>query len=209
MMDIKKEALRYLGYKGEPDERTNELLNRAEAELKTAVEPKFCWRVFDKSDCGNIIIGNDIRNHLIDSEKIILFAATLGPAADLIIRKAEISNMAYAVVLDAYASAMIEEYCDSCEKEMKAKTGGCYTFRYSAGYGDYPISVQGEFIRMLSADKLIGLTATESHILVPRKSVTAVIGITDREKKEIINKCDSCNMKDRCSFRKEGLNCGY
>ncbi len=208
-MDIKKETLRYLGYKGEPDEQTEMLLTKAQEELTAAVNPKFCWRVFDKSDCGNILTGNDIKNHLIGSEKIILFAATLGSAADRIIRAAEISNMAYAVVLDAYASAMIEEYCDSCETEMKAKTGGCYTFRYSAGYGDYPISVQSEFIRILSADKLIGLTATENHILVPRKSVTAVIGITDREQKEIGNKCDNCNMKNRCRFRKEGLNCGY
>lgn len=207
-MDIRKEALRYLGYKGEPDIQTNELLDRAEAELKMVVEPKFCWRFYRKADCDNIIIGNDIRNHLIDSERIILFAATLGSAADRIIRKAEISNMAYAVVLDAYASALIEEYCDICEIEMKAKTGGCYTFRYSAGYGDYPISVQGEFIRMLSADKLIGLTATENHILIPRKSVTAIIGITDTVQPEKNNKCDNCNMKNTCRFRKDGDYCG-
>ena len=110
---------------------------------------------------------------------------------------------------DIIEGAMIEEYCDYCEEEMKKKTGGFYTTRFSAGYGDYPISLQGEFIRVLSADKLIGLTATENHILVPRKSVTAVIGITDKEQAEIKNKCDGCNMKNMCRFRKEGLNCGH
>ncbi len=208
-MDVRKETLRYLGYKGEPDEQTEKLLDRAEKELKTVVSPNFCWKVLPKADCGNILVGDDIKAHLTGCEKLIFFAATLGSAADRIIRAAEISNMAYAVVLDAYASAMIEEYCDYCEEEMKKKTGGFYTTRFSAGYGDYPISLQGEFIRVLSADKLIGLTATENHILVPRKSVTAVIGITDKEQAEIKNKCDGCNMKNMCRFRKEGLNCGH
>lgn len=207
-MDIKKEALRYLGYKGNPDEQTEKLLEQAEKALETAVKPSFCWRVFDKSECGHILIGDDIKKHLAGSEKIILFAATLGISAARLIRAAEISNMAYAVVLDAYASALIEDYCDKCEEEMKEKSGGSYTWRYSPGYGDYPISLQGEFIRILSADKHIGLTATENHILIPGKSVTAIIGITDAERDKSRNKCDSCNMKETCRLRKEGLGCG-
>lgn len=208
-MDVRSETLRYLGYKGEPDPQTKELLDLAERELQKTVKPAFCWKVFKKADCGSILTGRDIENHLRNSDRIILFAATLGVSADRIIRTAEIGNMAYALVLDAYASAVIEEFCDNCEKEMKEKTGGFYTTRFSPGYGDYPVSLQSEFIRILSADKLAGLTATENHILVPRKSVTAVIGISDYEQTETGNKCDNCNMRNTCRFRKEGKNCGH
>lgn len=207
-MDIKKEALRYVGYKGEPDEQTLMLLLKAEKELLSSVQPAFCWRVLDKSECKSILIGNDIKKHLSGCEKIILFAATLGANADRVIRTAEISNMAYALIADAYASAMIEDYCDRCEQEMNEKTGGNYTWRFSPGYGDYPISQQSEFVSILSADKHIGLTVTDNYILIPRKSVTAVIGITDIKRDEYRNKCDSCNMRNTCVLRKDGTDCG-
>lgn len=206
-MNIREEALRYLGYRDKPDEQTEKLLSDAEKALSGAVKPSFCWRVFEKTQCEHILIGEDIKKHLADSEKIILFAATLGVNADRLIRAAEIENMAYAVVMDSCASAMIEAYCDECEAEMKLKTGGSFTQRYSPGYGDYPISLQSEFIRILSADKQIGLTATENHILIPRKSVTAVIGITDKKRDENRNKCDSCNMREKCGLRKAGQGC--
>ncbi|MBQ7835156.1 MAG: 5-methyltetrahydrofolate--homocysteine methyltransferase [Ruminiclostridium sp.] len=207
-MDIKKEALRYVGYKGEPDEQTLTLLLKAEKELLSSAQPAFCWRVMDKSECISILTGNDIQKHLSGCEKIILFAATLGANADRVIRTAEISNMAYALIADAYASAMIEDYCDRCEQEMNEKTGGNYTWRFSPGYGDYPISKQSEFVSILSADKHIGLTVTDNHILIPRKSVTAVIGITDVKRDENRNKCESCNMKNTCVLRKDGTDCG-
>ncbi len=207
-MDIRTEALRYLGYKGAPDEVTVKLLERAENAF-TEIRPAHCWKVAEKGDCGMLLKGNDIKKHLEGCDRVIIFAATLGADADRLIRTAEITDMAYAVVLDAYASAFIEDYCDRCQSELQEKLGGFFTWRYSPGYGDYPISAQADFIRFLSADKQIGLTATESHILIPRKSVTAVIGISENHQHKEKDGCESCNMCDRCNFRKEGKSCGH
>ncbi len=206
-MDIKKETLRYLGYKGEPDLLTAALLERAEKAF-SAVMPAYCCCITEKSECVMLLQGSDIKEHLKDCERVIVFAATLGTAAEKLIRTAEVMDMAYAVVLDAYASAFIEDYCDRCETELHEKTGGFFTWRYSPGYGDYPISVQSDFIRFLSADKKIGLTATENHILIPRKSVTALIGISEKPQQKEKRSCESCNMKETCKFRKDGQGCG-
>ena len=206
-MDIKKEALRYLGYKGEPDYQTAQLLERAEKEL-SSVNPAFCCRIMEKSECGTLLHGEDIKKHISDCGKVIIFAATLGVAFERLIRTAEITDMAYAVVLDAFASAYIEDYCDRCEAELHKKTGGFFTWRYSPGYGDYPVSLQSDFIRFLSADKKIGLTATENHILIPRKSVTAIIGVSEKPQQKEKRSCESCNMKETCKFRKDGQGCG-
>ncbi len=206
-MNKRNEALRYLGYKGEPDSQTALLLDRAEKEL-SAVNPAFCCRIVEKSECGMLLQGNDIRKHLSDCERVIIFAATLGAVFEKLIRTAEIINMAYAVVLDAYGSAFIEDYCDRFEAVLKEKTGGFFTWRYSPGYGDYPISMQSDFIRFLSADKKIGLTATENHILIPRKSVTAIIGISKKEERSEKSSCECCNIKETCKFRKDGQGCG-
>ncbi len=206
-MNIRNEALRYLGCKGEPDKQTAVLLDNAE-EAFSVVTPSFCCRVLRKSECAELLHGEDIKEHLEGCDRVIVFAATLGAQADRLIRTAQVSNMAYAVVLDAYGSALIEDYCDKCEIELNEKTCGFFTWRYSPGYGDFPISLQSDFIRFLSADKKIGLTATENHILIPRKSVTAVIGISESGERTEKSGCDSCNMKETCKFRKDGQSCG-
>lgn len=212
MTDIREEALRYLGVRGEADEQTKALLERGERALNEAASPAFCWRAEKKAERESLLLGNDIREHLKDSTDVFFFAATLGAGADRLIRAAEVENMAYALVLDSLASAMIERYCDECEEVMREKTGGRFTFRFSPGYGDFPIELQSALLRFLSAEKRIGLTATENHILIPRKSVTAVIGITatkaaaegadgEPPRKKT---CESCNMRDRCDFRRCG-----
>lgn len=208
MTNVKKEALRYLGYKGnEPDEATYSLLCKAEKELRENATMKYCYRAVPVSEALPVLKGEDIKRHIKDCDRVILFAATLGVATDSLIRRAEISDMAYAVILDAMASALIEEYCDSCEIEMKKSTGGFFTTRFSPGYGDYPISEQESFIAFLNANKLIGLTATESHILIPRKSVTAVIGVSDKPVEKRKRSCESCNLRETCKLRKENKSC--
>ncbi len=208
MTDIKKEALRYLGYRGsEPDSATAELAERGYEELSAAASPREVHKLVSTADAEFLLKGDDIRGHLRESGRVIFFAATLGSEADRLIRTAEVRNMAYALVLDALASAMTEEYCDSLEQQLKEQYGGHFTWRFSPGYGDYPIGVQPDIIRFLNAEKLIGLTVTESNILIPRKSVTAVIGISDREQSRGVRGCATCNMRENCAFRRDGQTC--
>ena len=51
------------------------------------------------------------------------------------------------------------------------------TRRYSPGYGDLPLSVQPALLDALDAGRRLGVTLTESLLMVPMKSVTAVVGI--------------------------------
>lgn len=209
MTDVKSEALRYLGCRGrEPDAVTAELLEKGYKELSAAAVTRSCWKLADKSEVAGLLIGDDIERHLAGCDRVVFFAATLGSAADGLIRRAEIGNMAYALILDALASAMTEEYCDSTELEIKQRVGGYFTWRFSPGYGDYPISVQPELIQYLNAGKLIGLTVTDSDILLPRKSVTAVIGVSGDELDKGVRGCATCGMRDKCQFRKDGMTCG-
>lgn len=209
MSEIISEALRYLGVRGEPDEQTAALLSRGEKSLEDGVSPAYCWIEVKKSDIGELLVGNDIEKHLDGCERAVLFAATLGARSEQLIRRAEAENMAYAVVLDALASAMIEQFCDKSEKEIHERVGGYFTYRFSPGYGDYPLELQGQFIRRLTADKRIGLTATNNSILIPRKSVTAIIGVSETEIERRKRSCAVCNMRENCKYRKDGKSCGY
>ncbi len=52
------------------------------------------------------------------------------------------------------------------------------TDRFSPGYGDMPLAQSGQICEVLNTGRSIGLTVSQSGILMPRKSVTAVLGIS-------------------------------
>ena len=215
----KKEAMRYLGIKGEPDSGTNELLDICEKELLKSASPKFLFRIFEISDnradgirlenCSLILPGRDIKTLLQGCKKAVLMCATLGGGADALIRKMQITDMAKAVITDALASAFIEQVCDYAEGEIKkSAVGFSLTDRFSPGYGDLPIGLQKDFLSVLEAQKKIGLCATDNMLLTPKKSVTAIIGLSEEKRTTTHRSCDECDLKNSCRYRKDNVYCG-
>lgn len=214
------EALRYMGYKDkEPDENVMNIIDECESVLLKSVKPRYTYKLFDIKTLENgisvlgtslLFEGNNIKEHLKGCDKCILLCATVSAEVDKIIRSYETIDMTKTVISDCLASAAVEEVCNQAEIEIKEKLPDYnFTWRFSPGYGDFPLTIQPEFLNVLDAQKRIGLSCTESLILIPRKSVTAVIGIS----KDPISKgkrgCVSCNMRDRCEYRKKGDYCGF
>ncbi len=215
-----QEAARYMGFRGnKPDKKTQAVIDECEKALLDVINPKFVYRLFGiiPRDNGIEILGTplflggkDICEHLKGCSRCVLFAATISAGVDKLLRAYEAEDMTKAVVSDCLASAAIEQVCDGVDEIVKEKLTGCYqTWRFSPGYGDLPISVQRTFLDVLNAPKLIGLNATENNILTPRKSVTAVIGISEHEISKGRRGCASCNMRNVCQFRKRGEHCGF
>lgn len=212
------EAFRYVGIKGTPDSLTVQLADECEKMLLAEIAPKFCWTYAEISEhtkskvklSGHSILltGNDIAEHLEGCHGVVLMCATIGSNVDRLLRQVQMQDMAKAVILDAMASAAIEQVCDEAEKEISARLENKhFTWRFSPGYGDFPIEVQKNFLSELNAQKVIGICTNSSGMLTPTKSVTAVMGVHEHT---IINKkrsCQSCNMRDRCNYRKTGGTC--
>lgn len=216
----KEEALRYLGYGiNKPDEKTQDIINDCESELILVIKPRYLYKVFDinisengyiLNNCKLMLNGNDIKNHLNDCEKAVLMCATLSAEVDKLIRTTQISDMTRTIILDSLASAAIEQVCDKVEELIKSEFADYFqTWRYSPGYGDFPIEIQKDFLDVLDAPKKIGLMATQSSILTPRKSVTAIIGLSKNQIPKRTRGCQSCNLKETCAIRKEGEHCGF
>ena len=91
---------------------------------------------------------------------------------------------------------------------LVSKGGKALTPRYSPGYGDLSINIQNQLLDILDAKKSIGLSATSNNILIPRKSVTAIIGIIDDKYKKLENACLNCSKYESCNFRKGDEICG-
>ncbi len=207
----RNEAARYLGMKpSDLDERTEKLIEQCALKLENAVAPKHTYAVFDIKTEENKVVFNDfsieskaLAKHLKDCSEAVLFAATLGTEADRLISRAVYSDMSEAAVMQACAAVMIEEYCDSVMDEIKDEEKNRFLRpRFSPGYGDFSTSYQRDILNILNADRRIGVFVTDSDMLTPTKSVTAVIGITNEKGGCTTNKCAQCDNLF-CVFRKE------
>ena len=204
------ETLRYLsGSRVVMNAGMEELLNICEEELLKAASPKYLYITIN-TDNTDLIIGESIKAHLKGCSKAVLLCATLGSKTDKLIRTAQVTDMAKAVVLDAMASAAVEQVCGEVEKLIISDNPQSFlTWRFSPGYGDYPLSLQEEFLRILDAPRKIGLCTNENSILTPTKSVTAIIGLSNTPIESKRKGCASCNLNRTCKFRKAGTRCEF
>jgi hypothetical protein len=214
-----EEILRYLGYQGnKSNEQTYANIRECEDLLNQVVQPRYLYQCFPitmQNDgiavdtTGLLLKGESIQAHLKDCAKAIILCATLSASLDKAIRQMQITDMAKALLLDCCATVAIEQICDQLESQLQLKYQNFYfTKRFSPGYGDLPISNQKNLLTLLDAPKKIGLFATSNSILTPKKSVTAIIGLSNHPiEKERLN-CLACNMNKICSFRKRGERCG-
>lgn len=212
----KNEVLRYLGYNGqEISDTISEMIDKTSAEAEKAVTPRYCAvespisRSADGirvNSCGMLLCGSDIAEHLKGCESVILFAASIGADIERRIRIYEAQDLTRAIIMDCCGSSLIESYCDlvcGSIAERLTERGLFPTSRFSPGYGDLPLSLQPEFLRALNAQRQIGLTCNEQFLMFPRKSVTAVIGLSKTPVGGCSKTaCDTCRMNSTCQFRK-------
>lgn len=215
----KAEALRYMGHRGEVPVNLKQLMESCEKKLLEVIRPAYIFKCFDIefADEGVKVLntslvfkGNDIKNHLEGCSQAVLLCATVGADADRLIRLTEITDISAAFAMDALASAAIEQVCTKADEIIKNTfPESFFTWRFSPGYGDFPIDIQSDFLAVMDAQKRIGLNVGSGNILIPRKSVTAVAGISDNPLPKKRRGCACCNMAEVCQYRKRGDHCGF
>lgn len=179
----KKEILRYVGVRGEADESTLELLNECLKLVDGKLNYKLCYKRFSIKEIGNTldlgfttVNSNSLKKRLCGYKQIVLFAATVGIELDRLISRYSAISPAKAHMLQAIGAERIEALCDAFEDTLRAE--GLYiSQRFSAGYGDLSIELQRDVFNALECSKNIGLALNESFLMIPTKSVTAIIGI--------------------------------
>lgn len=211
------EALRYLGAGDCAPEELRRAAEASAAELTDKIQPRYTFQVFDlERDGGRFLFsGTDIamaghtaERMLAQCGQAVLLACTLGARFDAMLRREQARDMARAVILDACGSAFVESGCDAAEQEIRVRIPGCYlTDRFSPGYGDLPLGLQPSICAVLDTPRRLGLHVTESLLMNPGKSVTAVIGLSDRPQKARIRGCAHCSMRESCTLRKGGKRC--
>lgn len=217
-----KEVQRYMGYHGIVDiaPEISEKINTAIEHLGTQSHPRIISKEYRITVAEKTVtLHAENEDVTFESEGLVrnltgccgavLLAATIGPACDMLVRRASITSAADSAVYQAAGAAAIEAFLDDYNDKLKASYEARGLFlrpRFSPGYGDLKLEHQKDWFRLLDITKQIGIELTDSLLMVPTKSVTAIIGIGIDETKTGCTGCTGCkgcNRHDTCEFSKE------
>ena len=188
-----REIERYLGYRGiaPTDPEISREIEQCKKEILEVVTPRYVYQIFplvwetEEFSCSFAGIRTESRSlmkNLRGCTEIAMMAVTIGPGADMLIRRAEITSVLKASILQAVGAAAVEAWCDEVNERIRREAeerGLSARPRFSPGYGDFPLEVQRDFERVLLMRKNIGVSLTDSLLMTPTKSVTAVIGLSN------------------------------
>ena len=188
----KSEIYRYLGYKTgmdlpkEIETSVEEILDNV---LKQSV-PKVCYKYFETKvgeqvDFGFVNVeSKELASNLEGCTETVIFGATIGIYTDRQIQKEQILSPVRALIYQAVGAAAVEAVWDDFNEWIRQKEkekGRDICPRFSPGYGDVSLSIQKSIFQELSLAKLAGITLTDSLLMIPEKSVTAIIGIKNKK----------------------------
>lgn len=167
---------------GMPSEEIDHLLQECEKAVFSALDCKYYYcettvkTVPDGCDLGfGLIKSKNLQTNLVNCQKAYVFAGTLGHGVDRLLHSTGLISPLKQFIIDAVASTAIEALCDLVQENLPKATKA----RFSAGYGDFDISYQQKILDFLGAPKNIGITLSNSCLMNPTKSVTAIMGIKE------------------------------
>jgi hypothetical protein len=190
----KGEALKRMGYPSasvELQEPVRSMFMEALSEARVLMRPKAAYRALriELNDGtrvrfpeeGFFIDSRQVAKLLNASAVAVCFAATVGVELDEAISdRMRNGDMLMATMLDAIGSETADAAADELHwkvlKQQADAAGRSATARFSPGYGDWSLTVQKDLIRVCGG-ALIGITVTPSSLMIPRKSVSAVLGL--------------------------------
>ncbi|SMC91507.1 hypothetical protein [Sporomusa malonica] len=211
------ETKRYAGL-GSKANFSAALLTEACTQAQLLATPKGVWQVYVYDQDSHTIMSpnplsltaESIIKHLSGAVEVAVMAVTIGQPLEQ-----EVSNLfsrdqyTLGLLLDAAGTTAVEAVCDavcSVISGQAARTGLTAGRRFSPGYGGWPVDIQPEILALASG-ATIDLSVTDTKMLVPRKSVTAVIGLYPYHQALSLPhqqelSCDKCGQPG-CHARKE------
>ena len=198
-----KEVAVYLGYYS-ANGIDPKIIDECIAEVSACASYKACFAKVPVTSEGSIDIGclkacgKSLQKNLEGCDFAYVLAATTGFEVQRLVERNSVISPLKGLVTDCAGSAAIEAFCDKINSVLD-----CSDFlrpRFSPGYGDLPIECQKGITEFLNTSKNIGLSLTDSLMMTPVKSVTAIIGI-GKEKNECTGPgCMVCRKTD-CPYR--------
>jgi len=215
LIDIdNKQVLQYLGYgdSNNPPPRISSLIDEYVDNVHDLIAPSYYYTIRDVDIVlgssvvvdGPLVFQSEVVARLLEKcEKVAVFALTIGGYLEEMVGKLSADKlMIQAAVLDGIGSSATEKMADFVYEIINRRAGDmrfCTSRRFSPGYCDWEVEQQQMLFHAIDCDSA-GVRLTEGGIMLPRKSISGIIGIGSREV-ENYNPCETCD-KDNCIGRR-------
>ncbi len=185
----KETILKNLGYKISLEISKHFLERMIEEEMENTfslIDPKGIYESFpiqiEKGYTIDIkegfrISSKKLSKWLGDSTHLAVMAVTIGDrlekkASDLLRR----GESARGYILDAIGSHAVERVAELMEQKIRRESDFRNKKRFSCGYSDWDLSDQKKILDLIKGEQ-IGIKVNKNSMMIPKKSITAVIGI--------------------------------
>jgi len=212
--DIKidrRRVLRGIGYSAgsKPSARVSYLTDEHIEKAYQLIEPAYSYIIRDvervRRSCvfveGSIMFESVVIARLLEQcQKVAVFLATIGNRLEKrALRLAEDGLVLQSAVLDAIGSVAADKVAEAVQdriREMARADGLCVSQRFSPGYCDWSIREQKMLFRAMDGASM-GVRLTRECLMVPRKSISGIIGIgACGNGVENYNPCRTCRKRD-------------
>jgi hypothetical protein len=199
---------------------TQKRLALQKSRLHALIKPRLIWKEFpiakiDKTGVqlanGTFLESRKMAHAFKGAKKIIIFIATVGNQVDLEIESLiSGGELAHGYIADALGSGAVESLADRFHKEKAqelAKENQTAGLRFSPGYCDWPVTDQKKLFSLLDYEA-IGVDLSDTSLMQPRKSISAVFGIYENKNITVgntFNPCRRCGKKDCIARRVEAI----
>jgi hypothetical protein len=213
----RRQVCRYLGYDADykPPAHISSLIDEYVEQAHQLIEPAYSYIIknIERVEGANVFIEGSIvfRSRVIvrlleQCGKVSVFVVTIGnQLEEMASRLAKDGLVLQSVMLDVIGSDAAERVVDFVQGrigEIANAQGLCISQRFSPGYGDWDISQQKMLFQAMNGDSA-GVHLTEGCLMIPRKSVSGIIGIgLPNSNVENYNPCKNCKKYD-CLNRRE------
>ena len=179
-------------------------------------QPCICYRTYSfscisqgamKMDGVTLEPGDVVAGKLADAHSCCIGIATIGADVEDAARAIKEKTLLHSFALEALGAialdAALEEYFRHMES-VCAESGDFLGVPLSPGEtAGWPVGDQGTIYELLS-EELQGVTITDSCLLIPKNSVSFIVGIYDHKvKEEGDSHCNYCSMREKCLYRNE------
>lgn len=139
-------------------------------------------------------------------QKVAVFALTIGSTLEKFSASLSANGLVLkASVVDAVGSALAEKLADRMQSGVEAKAatlGLAISRRFSPGYCDWHVSQQRMVFKALGEQTGV-IRLTPSCLMIPRKSVSGIIGLGPFGLADKYVPCRTCKKSKQCLWRRE------
>jgi hypothetical protein len=151
---------------------------------------------------GKELAGSLLARHLAGAEQVSVVLTTIGLELEVLVSSKMASDPLLAMALDGLGNAAVEilgeQVCLRIGKQAET-VGLTASTPLSPGEPEWPVEIGHPQIFSLLDSSRVGISLTSGGMMIPKKSISFVVGIGPDMSRDDF--CELCSFNERCRYR--------